>query len=90
MRIVSFGRLFSFLLAEEAMQTSMDLRSIYMANGVGIFILLNHIANTYLFSINLILPFCVPILLISAIIVTRRYEKEYGVRAFFKGMYMMQ
>ena len=182
----------------DGMQTNLDLRSIYMANGVGIFILLmlyyvsrtkilarrvedriysftifgvmfgcffeafsyfldgktfpgaillNHIANTYLFSINLILPFCVLIyvdlglygetsriwqkykpqifvvgfmlvmtlanlftpivyyisdsnvyerrpfgyvyyivilyLLISAIVVTRRYEKEYGARAFF-------
>lgn len=181
------------------MQTNLDLRSIYMANGVGIFILLmlyyvsqtkiltrrvedriysftifgvmlgcffeafsyfldgktftgaiflNHVANTYLFSVNLILPLCVlfyvdlglygdtkrlwqkykpqilavifmlimtlvnlftPIvyyisdsnvyerrpfgyvyyvvilfILISAIVVTRRYEKEYGARTFFK------
>ena len=111
-------------------------------------ILLNHVANTYLFSINLILPFCVLVyvdlglygdpkriwqkykpqifivgfmllmtlinlfkpfvyyisennvyerrpfgyvyyavilyLLISAIIVTKRYEREYGARTFFK------
>lgn len=68
---------------EASMQTSLDLSSLFLANGVGIVLMLLLTLTNLFTPIIYVYHAVILYILISAIVVMKRYWEEYGARTFF-------